>query len=113
MAEQRPDCTELAKAIEFRDGRTRFEHIYNQDHHDHMVCTRCGAIVEFRSDEIQRLQTELAKKHGFTVDSHRHQIFGVCSKCSRKQTTSKKAYPGPKTPRSSRRSSESKTALGV
>ena len=103
---------ELAKAIEFRDGVTRFEHIYNQDHHDHMVCTCCGAIVEFRSGEIQQLQIELAEKHGFTVDSHRHQIFGVCSECKRKRRTSKKTSPIARTRRKSLRSSESKPASG-
>ena len=103
---------DLAKAIEFRDGVTRFEHIYNQDHHDHMVCTCCGVIVEFRSNEIQQLQIELAEKHGFTVDSHRHQIFGVCSECKRKRQTSEKTSPTAKARRKALRSSESKSATG-
>ena len=103
---------DLAKAIEFRDGVTRFEHIYNQDHHDHMVCTCCGIIVEFRSNEIQQLQIELAEKHGFTVDSHRHQIFGVCSECKRKRQTSEKTSPTAKARRKALRSSESKSATG-
>ena len=103
---------DLAKAIEFRDGVTRFEHIYNQDHHDHMVCTCCGVIVEFRSNEIQQLQIELAEKHGFTVDSHRHQIFGVCSECKRKRLTSEKTSPTAKARRKALRSSESKSATG-
>lgn len=95
---------ELAKAIEFRDGRTRYEHIYKQGHHDHMICIPCGTIVEFRNEEIQRLQEKLAKKHGFTVDSHRHQIFGVCSECRRKETMSKKTSASPKNLRNPKRS---------
>jgi Fur family ferric uptake transcriptional regulator len=103
----------LAKSIEFRDGRTRFEHIYKQGHHDHMICTRCKTVIEFCNEEIQRLQEKLAKKHGFTVDSHRHQIFGVCSKCRRKETTSKKTSSSPKNSRHPQHTSDSKASLST
>ncbi len=81
---------ELAEAIELKDGLTRFEHLYNNEHHDHMICTECGAIIEFTNDEIERLQDEIARAHGFSADSHRHQIFGVCQKCNRRRRTIKK-----------------------
>ncbi len=74
---------QLASAIELKDGRTRFEHKYRHAHHDHMICTECGTIIEFLSPEIERLQDEIADAYGFVIDSHRHQIFGLCQKCGR------------------------------
>lgn len=74
---------QLASAIELKDGLTRFEHKYRHAHHDHMICTECGTIIEFLSPEIERLQDEIADAYGFAIESHRHQIFGLCQKCGR------------------------------
>lgn len=74
---------QLASAIELKDGLTRFEHKFRHAHHDHMICTECGTILEFLSPEIERLQDEIADAYGFTIESHRHQIFGRCQKCNR------------------------------
>jgi Fur family ferric uptake transcriptional regulator len=73
----------LADSIELRDGLTRFEHRYKHQHHDHMICQQCGTIIEFVSEDIERLQDEIAQAYGFRIESHRHQIFGVCQKCAR------------------------------
>jgi Fur family ferric uptake transcriptional regulator len=74
---------QLASAIELKDGLTRFEHKYRHAHHDHMICTECGTILEFVNPEIERLQDEIAEAYGFAIESHRHQIFGLCQKCNR------------------------------
>jgi Fur family transcriptional regulator, ferric uptake regulator len=58
----------------FADGRTRYETIDNE-HHDHMVNVTTGEIIEFRSDEIERLQEEVARKHGFRIVSHRFELY--------------------------------------
>ncbi len=79
----------LADAIELRDGLTRFEHRYRHAHHDHMICTECGAILEFLSPEIERLQDETADAYGFVIESHRHQIFGLCQKCNQRRAKKK------------------------
>ena len=76
---------EVADSIELKDGLTRFEHRFRHAHHDHMICTNCGTILEFLSPEIERLQDEIAEDYGFTIESHRHQMFGLCQKCSRKR----------------------------
>lgn len=73
----------LADAIELKDGLTRFEHKFRHAHHDHMICIECGTILEFLSAEIERLQDEIADAYGFQIESHRHQIFGLCQKCFR------------------------------
>jgi Fur family ferric uptake transcriptional regulator len=81
---------QLAEAIELKDGLTRFEHLHNNRHHDHMICNLCGTIIEFTSGEIEKLQEAIARAHGFFADSHRHQIFGVCQKCTRRRRAAKK-----------------------
>ena len=65
-------------------GEARFEPLWNRDHHDHFVCVLCGEIIEFRSPEIERLQDEIAGGLGFTIEGHRHTIFGRCRKCALK-----------------------------
>jgi Fur family ferric uptake transcriptional regulator len=80
----------LADAIELKDGLTRFEHKFRHAHHDHMICTECGTILEFVSPDIERLQDEIADAYGFDIESHRHQIFGRCQKCTRLQGSNKK-----------------------
>jgi Fur family ferric uptake transcriptional regulator len=80
---------QLASSIELKDGLTRFEHKYRHAHHDHMICTECGTILEFVSPEIERLQDEISEAYGFSIDSHRHQIFGLCQKCTRAEARKK------------------------
>ena len=63
------------------DGESRFEREYKRRHHDHFICKTCGAIFEFSSDEIERIQDEVAADLGFLIDGHRHQIFGYCRDC--------------------------------
>ncbi len=63
-------------------GRTHFEREYNREHHDHFICRLCGAIIEFSSPEIERLQDEVAKGLGFVIEGHRHQIHGLCRACA-------------------------------
>ncbi len=64
------------------DGESRFEREYNREHHDHFICNSCGGIFEFISDEIERMQEQAAARIGFTIAGHRHQIYGVCRKCT-------------------------------
>ena len=65
-------------------GEARFEPLWNRCHHDHFVCVSCGAIFEFQSPEIERLQDEIASGLGFVIEGHRHNIYGRCSKCAQK-----------------------------
>lgn len=69
----------LAEERHFDDGVARYE--VEQDHHDHLVCTQCGRIVEFESDLIEKTQTEIAAKYGFRILRHRHELYGHCSNC--------------------------------
>ncbi len=53
----------------------------NRKHHDHLICTRCGAIREFRSESIEREQEKIAIAHGFALSAHRMELFGLCNVC--------------------------------
>lgn len=58
----------------FGDGKARYESA-DQEHHDHLIDINTGKIVEFRSDEIERLQEEIARQHGYRIVSHKLEIF--------------------------------------
>jgi Fur family ferric uptake transcriptional regulator len=73
----------LAAARNFGDGQTRYEPAAGRHHHDHLICTRCGTIVEFENDRIEQLQDLVAKKHGFRVTSHKMELYGLCRECQR------------------------------
>lgn len=71
----------LVKMHRFGRGHALFEHVYGRQHHDHMVCDRCGKVIEFVNEEIERLQEEMCRLHGFRSTNHVMQIFGVCREC--------------------------------
>ena len=69
----------LAVERQFGDGQARYEVV--GDHHDHLICMKCGLILEFEDDEIERLQDRIAERLGhFTVLRHRHELYGLCPK---------------------------------
>ena len=69
----------LATERHFDDGITRYE--IEQEHHDHLVCIKCGKIQEFECESIERTQNEIADEHGFEILRHRHELYGHCSSC--------------------------------
>lgn len=71
----------IAREMQFGDGQTRYEHATEGEHHDHLVCTRCGAIIEFENETIERLQAEVADSHGFLIRTHKLELYGLCAKC--------------------------------
>lgn len=71
----------IAREIQFGDGQTRYEHVAEGEHHDHLVCTLCGAITEFRNDTIEKLQDEIAEGYGFIIETHKLELYGRCAKC--------------------------------
>jgi len=73
----------LASERQFDDTVTRFERAQSDSHHDHLICLQCKRIVEFEDDDIERLQDALAARHGFTLVSHKHELYGLCEDCSK------------------------------
>ncbi len=75
----------LAEERRFEDGFTRYEYRATEGHHDHLICTRCGTIIEFENSRIEELQNDVARKKGFQVQSHKLEIYGLCSNCREKK----------------------------
>ena len=76
----------LAREVRFGDNKTYYEHHYNHDHHDHMICTECGKVFEFFSQAIESMQDEMADKLGFRPTHHSLRMWGVCSDCQKKES---------------------------
>ena len=66
----------IIQAHDFRDGRARYEEVPDE-HHDHLINVKSGEVVEFHSEEIERLQVEIAKKLGFKLVDHRLELYGI------------------------------------
>ena len=71
----------VIEKLEIGDGKARYEYNDKYQHHDHLICTSCGRIVEFHSQDIEKLQREIAVKHKFELLDHSHQLFGICEDC--------------------------------
>jgi Fur family ferric uptake transcriptional regulator len=84
----------LAREVRFGDNKTYYEHHYNHQHHDHMICTGCGKVIEFFSAEIEALQDQMADNFGFRPTHHSLRLWGVCSECQVKAVGSQIAPPG-------------------
>jgi Fur family ferric uptake transcriptional regulator len=52
-------------------------------HHDHLICTGCGRIVEFREDRVESLQEGVARRRGFRLTFHKMELYGLCRDCRR------------------------------
>src|SRR6478609_364913 len=71
----------LAREVRFGDNKTYYEHHFNHQHHDHMICTECGKVIEFFSADIEDLQDQMADKFGFRPTHHSLRMWGVCQEC--------------------------------
>jgi Fur family ferric uptake transcriptional regulator len=82
----------LAREVRFGDGKTYYEHHYNHEHHDHMICIECGMVIEFMSPEIEALQDLMASNFGFKPTHHSLRLWGLCANC---QQTAKDRHATP------------------
>jgi len=73
----------VANQQHFHDGQSRFE-IESSHHHDHLICTECGKIIEFENDTIEALQERIAKNKKFVLTGHKLELYGICSDCRKK-----------------------------
>ena len=74
----------LARMSRFKKGDAQYEHNYLHSHHDHLICMKCGKIIEFKNPDIEENQEKIARRHKFKITSHRLELYGTCSKCSSK-----------------------------
>ncbi|HOJ63663.1 MAG TPA: transcriptional repressor [Spirochaetota bacterium] len=73
----------LAEEVDVGDGNKRYEHKYNHNHHDHLICEKCGKIIEFSNNIIEKIQQDICNKLGFKPTSHKLQINGICKECQK------------------------------
>ena len=74
------ETSQIASSISFGVQGKKYE-LGLKKHHDHLICTKCGAIIEFIDDTIEKRQEEIAKKFNFQMTDHTMKIFGLCKKC--------------------------------
>jgi Fur family transcriptional regulator, ferric uptake regulator len=59
----------------------RYERAFEREHHDHLICIRCGKVVEFQFEAIELLQSDVAERFGFQLTGHVHELLGTCKDC--------------------------------
>jgi Fur family ferric uptake transcriptional regulator len=71
----------IAKAVNFGDKIVRYELSYQTKHHDHLVCTTCGKVIEVLDNKLEKRKEKICHKYDFRPTHHRLEIFGVCAQC--------------------------------
>lgn len=75
----------LASVHHFFDGQSCFERSdATGEHHDHLICTSCGTIIEFINQRIEQLQEKIAAAAGFMMLHHKMELYGLCRRCRNK-----------------------------
>ena len=77
----------LVRRVHLGEDHYHYEHVSGNSHHDHLICTTCGGVIEFHDEELERLQIAICEKKKFTPTFHNLQILGVCDSCRRKGQT--------------------------
>lgn len=72
----------FAQKNRFDNGQLRYEHRHLGHHHDHMICTKCRKITEFKDEQLEKLQLQIAERNGFHMLQHRMEIYGICAACA-------------------------------
>jgi Fur family ferric uptake transcriptional regulator len=71
----------------FDDGQARYERA-GERHHDHFICERCGKIIEFENERIEKLQELVARDLGASLTRHKMELYGLCRDCRQEQSHS-------------------------
>jgi Fur family ferric uptake transcriptional regulator len=74
----------LIRAHDFGEGFKRYEPMPQQAHHEHLICLRCGKVVEFQNDRLERMIPIIADEHAFQHQRHRVEVYGLCRECRRR-----------------------------
>ena len=74
--------SKLVEEHDFGEGFKRYEHrLSRQPVHEHLICLECGSVTEFRSEEVERVESRVAREYGFEPARHRLEIYGLCKSC--------------------------------
>lgn len=72
--------SEMVTSLSFGAQGKKYE-LGAKDHHDHIICTKCGNITEFVDEEIEQRQKKITDELGFIMQEHSMQIYGICKAC--------------------------------
>jgi Fur family ferric uptake transcriptional regulator len=87
----------LQPAILAGDARS-YETTFGLAHHDHLVCGRCGKVIEFGFEPFEVMQREVAGRYGFRLEAHHHELVGTCPECLAAERPPPGAVPPPGAP---------------
>ena len=74
----------LVRRVHLGEDHYHYEHVSGNSHHDHLICTTCGGVIEFHDPELEARQREICERKKFTPTFHNLQILGVCDSCMKK-----------------------------
>jgi Fur family transcriptional regulator, ferric uptake regulator len=77
------DAGLIQPALVSKTEGQRYEAAFEREHHDHLVCTQCGRVVEYQSEALEALQREIARRYEFELDEHVNELRGRCKDCRR------------------------------
>jgi len=71
----------VAEEIKIGNQKARYEPKIGREHHDHLICLRCGSFIEVNDSKIEKLQDKLAEENDFVPVRHKLEIYGICKEC--------------------------------
>jgi Fur family ferric uptake transcriptional regulator len=74
----------MVRRVHLGEEHYHYEHVTGNSHHDHLICTTCGGVIEFHDEVLEQRQRDICEKKKFTPTFHNLQILGVCESCTRK-----------------------------
>ena len=83
----------IVEKHDFRYGAPNYEVTFGKAHHDHLMCVRCGEIIEFQEPRVEKLQQEIIARYGYELLTHTYKLYGLCSRCQGEPRRSRRAKP--------------------
>ncbi len=77
------ECSLVIKH-QFGKNIAQFEKAYNSAEHDHLICTKCGKVIEFSDPRIKKIEKDVAANNDFDISYHGFYLYGLCSDCRNK-----------------------------
>ncbi len=74
----------MVRRVHLGEDHYHYEHVTGNSHHDHLICTTCGSVIEFHDPVLEARQREICEKKKFLPTFHNLQILGICDACRRK-----------------------------
>lgn len=74
----------LISQVNFEEGHLHYEPAFGREHHCHLRCTECRRVIEFQNEMMFDLERQLAERHGFDIQGHRVEVYGLCPDCRAK-----------------------------